>query len=705
MESTSLLNHLSGWILVICSLIFSGNVFAQEQVVSGTITDENGSPVPGVNIVIKGTTVGVTSNVEGVYKISVSPTATLRYSYIGYLEVEEVVGARTLINVTLVEDVKQLKEVVVTALGIKREEPSLGFSVGRLAGEETNRVVQENVLNSMSGKVAGVTINSTGGTGSSVQMVIRGAYSLSSDNQPLFVVNGVPITNTVNNTSRIGNENTVDYGNAISDLNPNDIKEVTVLRGPSAAALYGSRAGNGVVLITTKTGEESKGIDVTFNSNTVMDIPYRFLDFHYQFASGYFSFTPDNFSSGKLPPITIASGGASGPELDKGYFAIQWDPPLDALGNPVPTELVSYPDNVRNFLRNGITTTNGVSISNNNGRMNYRLGITDMRNQGMIPNSDLFRNNVSFASSFKALEKLTISSDVNISRNWSNNRPASNRGTNPLQWAYGVPANIDIRRLEDYWVEGKEGIQQKAVANTFDNPYFLANEVNNSFIRNRVFGNLKADFQLLPELNIMMRYALDQYNEQRETKIAPSYSQEPNNGAYGLINMAQYERNADVLATYTKEISDLGISVSVGGNNRYHKWSGTTYMSKPGEGLIVPNVYSISNISQNALGYGSGWGQEAIYSVYGMANLSYNDMVYVDFTARNDWSSTLPKENRSYFYPSVATSLLINKMADLGSRINMLKLRGGWAQAGNDGDPYQLTPTYGNMGQWGSATR
>ena len=679
-----------------------------ERPVRGTVTAQaDGAALAGVNIVLKGTQIGTSSDATGNFSLSVPDNgATLVFSFIGYESKEVAVGNRSVIDVALSESAENLQEVVVTALGIKRDERSLGYSVGKVDGKDLSRVAQENVLNGLAGKVPGVTISSTGGAGSSVSMVIRGATSLSNDNQPLFVVDGVPITNTLNNVSQVGSDNRVDYGNAIADLNPNDIESISILKGPSAAALYGSRAGNGVVLITTKNGSGSKKMTVNVTSNTVFEKPYKFLDFHSKFATGVLPFTPDNNPyPGGILQIEEGSAGGSGPALDKGYKAIQWNSPLDANGKPIPTELVSHPDNVRNFVQTGITTTNGVSIANSNERVTYRLSYSNLQNKGIIPNSDLFKNSLALSSTLKLSEKLRLSTNVDLSRNNSNNRPAGNRGTNPMQWAYAVSPHIDIRELKDYWLPGQEGIQQRSQAiGDFNNPYFLAYEVNNGFVRDRMFGNLKADWQITPEFSLMGRFSLDTYNEQRETKIGNSYTGEPR-GAYGIINLQRFERNSDFLATYAKELGDFHVSVSGGGNIRYQKTGDVSNASKSGTGLVIPGLFTLGNIAQANIQYNSYKTQRAIYSVYGLANFGYKDMVYLDVTARNDWSSTLPKANRSYFYPSASVSLLLNEMIPFSNQVNLLKLRGGVAQVGNDTNPYSLLNTLQNYEAWGNITR
>lgn len=692
-------------------MLFVSQVFAAPPdfaiTLSGTVTAaDDGSPLPGVNVYVKGTQEGTITDGSGRYTLTTDQeNGTLVFSYIGYATQEVEIAGRTTIDVVLQPSMQSLDEVVVTALGIKREEKSLGYSVGKVDGSDLTRVAQENVLNSLAGKMPGVSISSVGGTGSSVSMVIRGATSLVNDNQPLFVIDGVPVANSLNNVSEIGRDNKVDYGNAISNLNPEDIESVSVLKGPSAAALYGSRAGNGVVLITTK-GAKSQKMTVSINSNTVFDVPFKYLDMHSKFATGILPFTPDNnpYPGGVLQ-IDESSAGGVGPELNKGYNAIQWNSPLDANGNPIPTPLVSHPNNIKNFVQTGITTTNGISIAKAGEQLSYRLSYSNMNNRGIVPNSDLFRNSLNINTTMKASEKLTISSNLDFSRNNSNNRPSGNRGSNPLQWAYAVSPHIDIRDLKNYWVPGQEGLQQLSQApGDYNNPYFLAYAVNNSFVRDRVFGNIKAEYQFTPEFSIMARYGLDTYNEQRETKIGNSYTGEPR-GAYGIINLKRFERNADFLATYNKQISDFSLTTSVGGNLRYEEASDVNTQSRTGSGLVIPGLYSISNIAPANLQYSSYRSERAVHSLYGLVNVGYKDMIFLDVTARNDWSSTLPEENRSYFYPSASLSVLINEMVDISPSLDLLKLRAGIAQVGNDTRPYNLINIMSNYEAWGDATR
>ncbi|MDL5510696.1 SusC/RagA family TonB-linked outer membrane protein [Arenibacter sp. M-2] len=671
-----------------------------QHTVSGNITSsEDGMPLPGVSIVLKGTTQGVSSDFDGNYSINIpNGNGVLMYSYIGFETQEVAVNGRTAIDLSMAPGAQALDEVVVTALGIKREDKSLGYSVENVAGEELTRVAQENVLNSLSGKVAGVTLNSTGGTGSSVSMVIRGAISLSSDNQPLFVIDGVPVSNSLNNIGGFGNDNRVDYGNAISDLDPNSIEDVSILKGPSAAALYGSRAGNGVVLITTKKAKDKEKMKVNFSSSTVFDVPYKFLDQNTRFATGQYSYSPESQGGSYLMP-DISFGGVGGPELDKGYYAVQWRAPLDANGVPIPTELISYPNNVRNFVQTGITTNNSLSVSNSSDVMNYRLGLSNMENTGLVPNSDVNRNSFSLSASSNMDHKLILSTNVNVVHSYADNRPASNRGANPLQFAYSTPSNIDLGILKDYDLPGTDVL---TILPGYDNPYFLANEINNSYSRFRIYGNVALDWIVSPSFKLRTSYNINSYNQTQETKMAPGYSKETNNGTYGISKTEGLETNIDLLATYTKDFGNFDFSLSGGGNLMYQKNTGLSNSAFSGVGLIVPNLFTVKNIAPTALNYSSFMSERGINSVYALANFGFWDMLYLDVGARNDWSSTLPIDNRSYFYPSASLSFLLSEVVDI-PKVDLLKLRGGWARAGNDTDPYQLGAYYNNAGVWDNA--
>lgn len=672
------------------------------------VIDEQQQPVSGATIIVSPTGKQVSTNTNGEAELML-PAGTYQAA-VKHLSFSEqqlnhilVDGHQAVLVIQLDEGSSMIGEVVVTALGMRREERSLGYSVGHVNGSDLNRVSNDNFMSAMSGKIPGVSINATGGTGSSVSMVIRGATSLNNDNQPLFVVDGVPVSNSLNNIGQIGDDNKVDYGNAISTINPDDIESISVLKGPSAAALYGSRAGNGVVLITTKSGKNVEKLDISLHSNTVLDMPYQFIELHNKYASGTRPLTPEDVNG----PLVIdeASAYMMGPALDKGYHAIQWNSGLDENGNPIPLPLVSHPDNVQNFVRTGVTTINGISVANQNDRMHYRFSYQNMTNQGIIPNSDLFRNSINVNSEVYLSKRLSLGLNLDASRNNSNNRPSGNRGTNPIQAAYEVSPHINILDLQDYWMPGQEGIQQRSQSiGSHNNPYFLAYGVNNAFVRDRVFGNLRLQWKLHDDLDLMLRYANDIYWENRDTRIPFSYTNEPR-GAYGVVNIMNMEQNIDFLSSYRKTLNDFSIVASLGGNLRYQKSVSTSNSSKNGAGMITPDLYTLSNIAPSNLNYSSWLSQRGVNSVYGLINVGFRDMVYLDITGRNDWSSTLPVDNRSYFYPSASLSILVDRLFHLPEPISLLKLRGGVARVGNDTSPYNLSNVLSNPGAWGDILR
>ncbi len=676
--------------LILVSGLLTLNVLAQRSV-SGVITDESGEPLIGASVLVQGTNVGTASDLDGRYNLDgLSEESILVFSYTGMETKREAVGDRTVINVSL--NATYLDEVVITALGISREKQSLGYGVSEVEGEQLQRVAQENVLNALAARVPGMQINQVSGPGSSVQVVIRGMTSLTTDNQPLFVIDGVPMANSINNIQENGSRNQVDYGNAISDINPDDIASISVLKGPSAAALYGSRAGNGVVLITTKNGAGQKDIGVQFTTSNVFERASTLLDLHYLYASGE-----------RNPILDEGSAYWGGPALDVGNRAVQWNSPVDANGVPTPTELISYPNNMKEFLQTGITSNNSVAITGGGDKGHFRLSYANMSHRGLIPNSDLFRNSLGTNINYEVLKNLTISTNINVGRTHSNDRPnTGNRGANPLQAVYVWP-HVDVRELRDYWEEGKENIAQRRPSTEGNNPYFIAYGITNAFTRDRLYGNVKAEYQFTPELSIWVRHAMDQFNENRETKIPFSYSRQ-RNGGYWLTDLQYLEHNTDFLATYRKVLGQLDFSLSAGGNYMRRTQSNNTIGSTSRNvGLTVPGIFNVANINRDNLGVSSSIGEKAIYSLYGLASIGYNHMIYLDITGRNDWSSTLPESNRSYFYPSVSLSWLVDEMVDLPSYISLLKFRAGWAQVGNDTDPYRLQPTL-NTGNYNDLT-
>ena len=665
--------------------VVPSSTFQGTRITGKIVSEEEPSGLPGVNIVEKGTNNGTITDFDGNYSLVVgSSSATLIISSVGFVTQEIPVSNKSVIDVTLSPDVTSLNEVVVTALGIEREEKSLGYDVGKVDGEALTQVSQDNVLNSLAGKVAGVTINQTSGPGSTVSVNIRGASSLTTDNQPLFIVDGVFMGNSLNNVSENGSGNQVDYGNAISDINPDDIADVTVLKGPSAAALYGTRAGNGVIIITTKSGSRSKKIGVSVSSSTLFEKPYRYLDFHYKYANG-----------GRNSTLDEGSAYWGGPELDAGIIAQQF-------GYDQPTELRSYPDNMKNFLQTGITSTNNVAVSGGSQNADFRISYSNMSMQGMVPNSDRYNNSLKTNINYTLFDNLTFNGNVTLARTNSNDIPSiGDRRNNPVQAVY-ESSYIDIALFEDYWEPGQEGVQQRRSPRG-DNPYFIAYGMSNGFQRDRIYGTLSLDYKFTDDLSLMIRHSMDSYNESRESIVPFSADRMPK-GHYSITDIYFQERNSDFLLSYNKVFADnWDISVSAGGNimNRQGASSSISSGGDRRNGLVVPGLYNVSNIPLNNINVNSSQSEKAIYSLYGLASIGYAGQVYLDLTYRNDWSSTLPASNRSYNYPSASLSWLANYTFDLPETISLLKLRGGWARVGNDTDPYQLEQSLG-LGSWNS---
>ncbi len=652
-----------------------------DVVLRGQITDENG-PLVGVTVIEKGTSNGTTTNSTGHFKLNISNThATIQVSYVGYQTKEIAVDGRSTINIRLEPIASELSGVVVTALGIKRSQRALGYSVSEVKGDDLTETNQGNVLNAMAGRVAGAKISQMNGAlGSTVNIIIRGATSLNGDNQPLFVIDGVPVMNQTNNDF-----NGADMGNAISDLNPDDIASISVLKGPSAAALYGSRAGHGVVLITTKSGK-GEGLGVSINSSFTLDIPYHYFPVQNRFATG------------KDGANIYGEGNNEtwGAELDVGNKAVMWN----SNGQEVP--LVSYPNRFKDFFRNGQTYTNNVAVSGSNDKGTFRLSVGDKRSLGVIPNTNLKRNTINLNTTYGLSDNLSVTGSFNWSFSRSDNKPNINGNdrNDIVRELYENGPQIDISALKDYWKPGMEGLEQIDPSSKHNNPWFLAYENTNGFKRDRLVSKVQVDWDMTKALKWTARFMRDAYEESREGKKAYS-TRKFQQGQYDIETIKRKETNLELNLSYNKQIGkDWNLNMLVGGNRRYQYGRN---LHNAASQLVVPDLYTISNGVPGAVVYTSSWDQKAVYSVYGRASMGYKSMIYLDLTGRNDWSSTLPVNNRSYFYPSASLSVLLSEMFAMPQWISYLKLRGGIAEVGNDTNPYALDQYYSVGPDWGSA--
>lgn len=652
------------------------------SLVKGVVKDAEGMPVPGVSVVIKGTTNGTITDINGHYSINVpGKTSVLTFSFVGMRLQEIEVGDKLVIDVTMVAEDRQIDEVVVTALGMKRDAKALGYKISQVGGESLTETPNGNVLNALGGKVSGVKISQMDGTtGSSVNMIIRGQKSLTSDNQPLFVIDGVPVKNQLNNFFE-----GADLGNAISDLNTDDIESISVLKGASAAALYGSRAGNGVVLITTKSGKGKKGIGVSFSTANSFEVPYHYVPFQTKFSSG----------KAGAHIFEEAENESWGAPLDAGQNWVQWN------SNGVAVPLVSYPDRLKDFFRNGFTTTNNVAIDGTYDKGFFRISAGKMDNTGIIPNTNLFRTSINLNTGYNVTKNLSVSANVNWTETGSDNRPSVNGDdrSDIVRSLYEMGAQVNVLDLRDYWIKGQEGVNQLRCKSKQNNVYFLAYENTNAFNRDRLMSKIQFDWTLTKDLKLTGKYTRDSYVQSSESKKGFStYGQVT--GGYDLLNDYSKETNMELTLNYNKKFNkDWSINAFVAGNRMYaYGRNILNYASQ----LVIPGLYSISNGIPGTVTYRSSWSKKEIRSVFGMASIGYKDQIYLDLTARNDWSSTLPSDNRSYFYPSASVSLLLSQMFELPTWISFSKLRAGFAQVGNDTNPYSLQQSFSISDDWGS---
>lgn len=662
------------------------------KVINGTISSDKGEPIPGAAITDKATNKTVVADDMGRYSIAINGTTTLLIHSVGFVSREVKAGDNAMLNIQLLPDVKDLSAVVVTALGIKREEKALGYSIATLDGSKVNTVKDVNVVNSLSGKVAGVDVRAASSDpGSSVLVTIRGASSIANNNAPLFVVDGVPVAAANRAPGQPVGQVTVDYGSPVSDVNPDDIASITVLKGASAAALYGSRAANGVILITTKTGTKGKkGLNVSANFSALYDKAWQFPDFQNEYGAGD--------ATGAVDPTNTLSTASWGPKLNDGSKHLQWNSPTDENGDLVPTDWIAYPNRVKDFYQTGSTYTSNVAVTGNN----FRLSYTNLQNKGITPNTGLQRNNINLAAGYELNPKIRVSTNVAYTNNNSSNRPTFNRGSSSYI-LYTMPANINSKLLKDYWMPGESGLQQFSQdQGSTDNPYFVAHELTNGYNRHHVTGNVQLNMELSRNLTLMARTGIDWYTETDESKRAFSAVENPF-GAYYVGNLFGMEQNTDFLLTYKKSLQrDFAFFVSVGGNRMDQR---SNSQSQAAGQLVIPELYNISNAAAGTVANSSYKSHKRINSLYAMGELSYKSYAFLDLTARNDWSSTLPQGHNSYFYPAASLSLILSDMLKIEQgALSYAKVRVNWSKVGRDTDPYSLynsflfsTPDWGDV--------
>lgn len=714
----TLFRGITFFLLFFCCITLANAV--NDKKVKGKVTDSSGSGLPGVSIILKNSINGTITDVDGNFILPVdNEKATLVLSFIGYATKEVAVKSGIHSNIILNEDVLALDEVVVTALGIKRDKKSLGYSTQEVKGDNMNVGNDANMLNKLMGKVAGVQITAgNSGAGSSSRVVIRGESSFSNDNQPLYVIDGVPITNSIY-SNLAGTPQEVDYGNGAGEVNADDIESISVLKGANAAALYGSRAANGVILITTKSGKTKNKFQVAFNSTTTFESVLRLPKYQNSYSQGLdgkFEYWDGNNGHGTQDHQDMSWGRP----LD-GSLVTQFNSPsLGADGKMyrggdvfarngaaiTPTPLVAQPNNVSDFFETGITYSNNLALSASNDRGDFRLSYTNLYSTGVLPNVDLKRNTISVNSGYKFTDKFTAKASVSYINSISSNRPSMGYGPeNPMYTFTWFGRQVDTNSLRDYWQRGYEGIKQFHFNSGWnDNPFFTMYENTNGYDKNRMYGNVSLNYDILENLKLTARSGIDFSQELRQSKRAYS-TQRFLTGAYKRENVFFSEWNTDVLLQWNKSFNETWrTDLALGANSMVQH---NSYDYNFANGLSVPGVYNLGNASSNVSVVQKDT-QKRINSALFTGQLSYKEWLYLNVTARNDWSSSLTRSdgsgNNSYFYPSVSLSAIMSDMLKLPSCITYWSVRGGYAEVGSDTEPYRLENSYAYSQPYGSTS-
>ncbi|MDQ1088126.1 SusC/RagA family TonB-linked outer membrane protein [Siphonobacter sp. SORGH_AS_1065] len=653
---------------------------ALAQQITGTIRSQaDNQPLTGVTVQVKGTTRGTVSNAEGNYTVTAQSGETLRFSFIGYKAVELAVPASGVLNVTLDAEESALKEVVVTALGIAKEKKSLGYSVQELKSNDVAQAREPNLVNALSGKIAGVNITNSQGNMGSSRIVIRGETSIAGNNQPLFIVDGIPVDN-----SQFGSTGTNrDYANAIADINPDNIESISVLKGPNAAALYGSRAANGVILIKTKIGRsgQQKGLGVTLNAGHTVESLLVLPDYqnvYGQGTGGLFS-----YKDGKGGGLNDGTDESWGPKMDGRLL-----PQFFSKGQAVP--FVAHPDNVKNFFVKGHTTNLGVSVAGSDEKFDYRFSFNNTRQTGVIPNTDITKNNFAVNASYRLNDRLTINTSANFIRSESDNLSAlGGRGSSVMLQFLWFGRQVDTELLKDYRANGERDFNWNH--SYYSNPYLLLYENTNGQRRDRFFGNVNVTYKINDWLSALVRTGNDFYVDKRKSKISYGTNGTPF-GSYAEDAYIVNENNTDFALNFNRKLSDdFDLEGLVGGNVRSNFFE-RNYQQAPR--LAVSDLYTLMN-SRDPLVSSNQFTRRRVYSLYASAQLGFRNYAFLNLTARNDWSSTLPAANNSYFYPSVNASVVLTEALNIRTNwLSFAKIRGGWAQVGKDTDPYQIVNTY-----------
>jgi TonB-linked SusC/RagA family outer membrane protein len=681
-------------------------VFAQSRSITGKVTDaDDGSSLPGVSVVVKGTSIGTVTDVDGKFALTITTDAqTLVFTFVGMAKKEVPITTANSYIVTLKKSEISVDEVVVTALGVSREKKALGYSVAELGNDALTKTRggSSNPLNSLAGKVAGLQVTgASGNIGGSSKIILRGVKSLSGNNQPLFVIDGVPIEGTdFNTTDAARGAGGFDYGNLIQDINPDDIENISVLKGPNASALYGSRASNGVIMITTKKGVKGKRMGVSFNSSVGFEKVNKLPVMQKEYGGGY-ELTEIELSGKNYLTPDYGIDESWGPKYDENIQYLSWYDLAKweaggKVGDPTTSKWVAPANDIDKFFELGTSYNNNISISQAGENASFRASYTNMALKGYMPNSSLNKNSLNISATATDKEHYELFTNISYLNQAAKGRPETGYGDNNvmqkfIQWGQ---RQLDMGQLKELYMF-PDGTQAGWNRNGWDdpslaysnNPYWSRYKNYQNDTRDRLYGNAGVKINLMDNLKFQYKLNLDYFNDKQYERNAV-YSQEQS--AFYEAQRMQHEINHEFLLMFNQKFNDLSVNVNAGGNLMYQKYQRLTGESVGG--LVLPDFYALSN-SLSPAKADNFTREKAINSAFASASLGYKNFAYLDLTARNDWSSTLPVGSNSYFYPSVTGSLVFSELLNVDA-IEFGKLRLGWARVGNDTDPYRVLDTY-----------
>jgi len=667
-------------VLVTATLLFSLSSMA--QAVKGKVTNDSNEPVASVTVQVKGGTAGTKTDATGTYSLNVSGKATLVFSSIGYVTKEVSVTGGTVVNVTLNSDAQKLGDVVVTALGIKKEVRRLGYAASSVKPEDLTVNRSANLMNALQGKVAGVNISSLGtGPGGSSKIRIRGQSSISGQNNPLIVINGVPVDNTNFNDNTIGVKGGGVYsdgGDGLSSINPDDIESMTVLKGAPAAALYGSRAKDGVIMVTTKTKGKGKGLGVTYNMNYTLENPLDFTDYQQIYGQGENGLRP-------TAPNPTSGQWSFGEKVTSGMSHILYN------NLSVPYEI--QPSRIKNFYRKGTNMSNTVSLESSNEKGGLHMSLNNTDNKGIMPNNSLNRRTMNLGFSYNLSEKLNFAGNINYSREINRNPPNIANQDNSIPTTIMALSNtmpLSVLEANKFNAAGNEYVYSRFMNRT--NPYWVLSEQFHNIRRDRIFGNVSMRYNILSWLSLQGRVGQDYWSRDEDVNNFPTGHASRAAAAAGFVNGVYTqesrrfrESNLDFLLTANKKFGKLDANLTAGGNQMYRR---SDINNVQVTDFVIRGLYTVQNGRAKDPTYSLF--EQGVNSMYGSAELSWDRTFYINGTVRNDWFSTLSPANRSILYPSISGSYIFSEHLKGLNWLNFGKLRLGYAEVGSDGDvaPY-----------------